>query len=64
MPQSIWSRFGDDITKDFQAAGYQVKVRQSIRGLGQEVIIEVKGHPKISQIPIHEGGGRHDGSYY
>lgn len=50
--------------KRFQAAGYQVKVRQSIRGLGQEVIIEVKGHPEISQIPIYERGGRHDGSNY
>lgn len=57
-------RSTDDIAKDFQAAGYQVNVRQSIRGSGQAVIIEVKGHPEISQIQIHPGGGRHGGSYY
>ncbi|QYN47097.1 hypothetical protein GYM74_07755 [Gilliamella sp. ESL0405] len=63
-PQSIWGRSADDIAKDFQAAGYQVNVRQSTRGSGQAVIIEVKGHPEISQIQIHPGGGRHGGSYY
>ncbi|MEF9120422.1 hypothetical protein U9227_23395 [Escherichia coli] len=63
-PQSIWGRSADDIVKDFQAAGYQVNVRQSTRGSGQAVIIEVKGHPEISQIQYHPGGGRHGGSYY
>ncbi|WP_141674941.1 VENN motif pre-toxin domain-containing protein [Gilliamella sp. Bif1-4] len=63
-PQSIWGRSADDIAKDFQAAGYQVNVRQSTRGSGKAVIIEVKGHPEISQIQIHPGGGRHGGSYY
>ncbi|MBK0000013.1 hemagglutinin repeat-containing protein [Erwinia sp. S38] len=63
-PQSIWGRSTDDIVKDFQAAGYQVNVRNSTRGSGQAVIIEVKGHPQISQILYHPGGGRHGGSYY
>ncbi|MBX4134301.1 hypothetical protein JMI89_11765, partial [Frischella sp. Ac48] len=63
-PQSIWGRSADDIAKDFQAAGYQVNIRQSTRGSGQAVIIEVKDHPEISQIQIHPGGGRHGGSYY
>ncbi|WP_181414276.1 RHS repeat-associated core domain-containing protein [Frischella perrara] len=63
-PQSIWGKSADDIAKDFQAAGYQVNVRQSSRGSGQAVIIEVKGHPEISQVQIHPGGGRHGGSYY
>ncbi|WP_456309376.1 hemagglutinin repeat-containing protein [Serratia proteamaculans] len=63
-PQSIWGRSTDDIVKDFQAAGYQVNVRNSTRGSGQAVIIEVKGHPEISQIQYHPGGGRHGGSYY
>ncbi len=47
-PQVIWGRSTDDIVKDFQAVGYQVNVRQSTRGSGQAVIIEVKGHPEIS----------------
>lgn len=63
-PQSIWGRSADDIVKDFQAAGYQVNIRQSTRGSGQAVIIEVKGHPEISQIQYHPGGGRHGGGYY
>lgn len=63
-PQVIWGRSTDDIVKDFQAAGYQVNVRQSTRGSGQGVIIEVKGHPEISQIQYHPRGGRHGGSYY
>ncbi|QNP20854.1 hypothetical protein [Providencia rettgeri] len=63
-PQAIWGRSTDDIAKDFKAAGYQVNVRQSSRGSGQAVIIEVKGHPEISQIQYHSGGGRHGGSYY
>lgn len=63
-PQAIWGRSADEIVKDFQAAGYEVNVRQSTRGSGQAVIIEVKGHPEISQIQYHPGGGRHEGSYY
>lgn len=63
-PQSIWGRSTNEIVKDFQSAGYQVNVRQSTRGSGQAVIIEVKGHPEISQIQYHPGGGRHSGSYY
>jgi RHS repeat-associated protein len=63
-PQSIWGRSIDEIVKDFTNAGYKVNVRQSSRGSGQAVIIEVKGHPEISQIQIHPGGGRHGGSYY
>ena len=63
-PQSIWGKSADDIAKDFQAAGYQVNVRQSSRGSGQAVIVEVKGHSEISQVQIHPGGGRHGGSYY
>ena len=63
-PQAIWGRSTDDIAKDFKAAGYQVNVRQSSRGSGQAVIIEVKGHPENSQIQYHPGGGRHGGSYY
>lgn len=63
-PQAIWGRSTDDIVKDFQDAGYQVYVRNSARGSGQAVIIEVKGHPEISQIQYHPGGGLHSGSYY
>ncbi|XKM14526.1 VENN motif pre-toxin domain-containing protein [Orbaceae bacterium ac157xtp] len=63
-PQAIWGRSADDIAKDFQAAGYQVNIRQSSRGSGQAVIVEVIGHPEISQIQVHPGGGRHGGSYY
>ena len=63
-PQSIWGRSTNEIVKDFQSAGYQVNVRQSTRGSEQAVIIEVKGHPEISQIQYHPGGGRHGGSYY
>ncbi|MEY0474851.1 VENN motif pre-toxin domain-containing protein [Providencia huaxiensis] len=63
-PQAIWGRSSDDIAKDFKTAGCEVNVRQSTRGSGQVVIIEVKGHPEISQIQYHPGGGRHGGSYY
>ena len=63
-PQSIWGRSADDIASDFRTAGYEVNVRQSTRGSGQALIVEVKGHPQISQIQVHPGGGRHEGAYY
>ena len=63
-PQSIWGRSANAIVEDFQSAGYQANVRHSTRGSGQAIIIEIKGHPEISQIQYHPGGGRHGGSYY
>lgn len=63
-PQSIWGRSADEIANDFRAAGYEINVRQSTRGSGQALIVEVKGHPQISQIQVHPGGGRHEGAYY
>ncbi len=52
-PHIIWGRTVNDIAKDFQSAGYVVNIRQSTRGSGQAVIVEVKNHPEISQIQYH-----------
>lgn len=34
------------------------------RGFSKTPIVEVKGHPQISQVQVHTGGGRHEGTYY
>lgn len=63
-PQLIWGKSVESIAQEFQAAGYQVKVRKSNSVSQLSTIIEVKGHPSITQVQIHPGGGRHDGAYY
>ena len=64
QPQSIWGRSADDIAQNLKTSGYEANIRQSTRGSGKALIIEVKGHPQITQIQIHPGGGRHEGAYY
>lgn len=63
-PKMIWGKSAQQVADDFTAAGYSVAIRQSTRGSGNAVIVQVKGHPAISQVQVHPGGGRHGGAYY
>lgn len=60
-PESLWGRSADDIAIGFNEAGYKTTVRTSRSGNAQ--IVEVSGHPQVSQIQVHPGGGRHGGAY-
>jgi len=62
-PASLWGRSADEIAQGLNDAGFSATVRQSTRGSGRAQIISVEGHPEITQIQVHPGGGRHGGSY-
>lgn len=63
-PESLWGRSAKEIAAAFTEAGYGATVRQSTRGSARAQIIQVSGHPQITQIQVHPGGGRHGGAYY
>lgn len=62
-PQSLWGRSASEIAEAFVESGYEASVRQSTRGSGLAEIVTVRGHPHVTQIQVHPGGGRHGGSY-
>lgn len=62
-PSMIWGKSAEEIAKDFKAAGYDATIRQSTRGSGRAIIVEIKGHPEVCQIQVHPGVGRHEGAY-
>ncbi len=63
-PKSIWGKSAEDIAEEFRGAGYDVTIEQSTRGSKLSTQIRIKGHPEITNIQFHPGGGRHVGSYY
>jgi hypothetical protein len=63
-PKTVWGKSAVDIAKQFERAGYSTTIRSSSKGSGKATILEIKGHPSISQIQLHPGGGRHAGAYY
>jgi RHS repeat-associated protein len=62
-PASLWGKSADDIAGELNAAGFQTTTRGSTKGSKRATIVEVQGHPQITQIQVHPGGGRHVGSY-
>ncbi|MCM4083521.1 hypothetical protein [Paractinoplanes hotanensis] len=67
-PRSVAGRSAQDIADQFTAAGYRANVEQSTRrGTSQRAQqVRVQGHPEITNIQVHPGGGRHtpEGSPY
>ncbi len=63
-PKKIWGKSADDIAKEFREAGYEATIEQSTKGSKLSTQIRIKGHPEITNIQVHPGGGRHVGSYY
>lgn len=63
-PKPIWGKSAKDISNDLNNSGYNVNIRQSNKGSAKATIIDIESHPKISQIEVHPGGGRHQGAYY
>ena len=63
-PKSIWGKSAEDIAQQFKDAGYEVILEKSTKGSKLSTQIRIQGHPKIANIQVHPGGGRHGGSYY
>lgn len=67
-PRSVAGRSAEDIAAQFTAAGYRATVQQSTKKgtSGNAVQVRVEGHPEITNIQVHPGGGRHtpEGSPY
>jgi hypothetical protein len=67
-PTSVAGRSAQDIADQFTTAGYRATVEQSRKKgtSGHAVQVRVEGHPEITNIQVHPGGGRHtpDGSPY
>jgi hypothetical protein len=67
-PRSVAGRSAEDIAADFRAAGYDATVEHSTKKgtSGNAVQVRIQGHPDITNIQVHPGGGRHtpDGSPY
>ena len=62
-PRSLWGKSAAEIAEEFKEKGFIATVRQSTRGSGKAQIIEIEGHPSVTQIQVHPGGGRHGGTY-
>ncbi|MEQ1506253.1 MAG: RHS repeat-associated core domain-containing protein, partial [Myxococcota bacterium] len=62
-PTALWGLSSVEVATTFTGAGYAASVRQSTRGSGLAEIVMIEGHPEISQIQVHPGGGRHGGAY-
>jgi hypothetical protein len=63
-PKAIWGKNADEIAKEFEKAGYKVKIEPSTKGSKRSTQVRVEGHPEITNIEVHPGGGRHGGAYY
>lgn len=60
-PRSVAGRSAEDIAAQFTAAGYGATIEPSTkRGTsGNAVQVRIHGHPEITNIQVHPGGGRH-----
>jgi hypothetical protein len=60
-PKSIVGKTADEIAKLFNDAGFPAKVEQSTKKgtSGKAVQVRIDGHPQITNIQFHPGGGRH-----
>ncbi|TGO01947.1 hypothetical protein PN36_33885 [Candidatus Thiomargarita nelsonii] len=63
-PKSIWGKSPEEIRDLFQNAGYKTVIESGKKGSKLSKQIRIEGHPKITNIQYHPGGGRHGGSYY
>lgn len=67
-PKSVSGRSAEEIAQMFNDAGYPATVQQSTKKgtSGNAVQVRIQGHPEITNIQVHPGGGRHtpDGSPY
>jgi hypothetical protein len=67
-PKSVAGMSAQDIAQQFNDAGFPATVEQSTKKgtSGNAIQVRVQGHPEITNIQVHPGGGRHtpDGSPY
>ncbi|MEV6302199.1 hypothetical protein AB0M02_22475 [Actinoplanes sp. NPDC051861] len=68
QPRSVAGRSAQSIADEFNGAGYPAVVEQSTRKgtSGKAVQVRIEGHPEVTNIQVHPGGGRHtpEGSPY
>lgn len=53
----------EQIADEFNRRCFKSNIRASNRGTRLTTIVEIENHPKIGQIQVHPGGGRHEGAY-
>ncbi|WP_052720703.1 hypothetical protein [Actinoplanes rectilineatus] len=60
-PRSVVGRSAEEIADQFTAAGYTAFPERSLRKgtSGLAVQVRVEGHPVVTNIEVHPGGGRH-----
>lgn len=60
-PRSVAGRSAEDIAKQFNDAGYRAVVERSTKKgtSGKSIQVRIEGHPEITNIQVHPGGGRH-----
>lgn len=63
-PKLIWGNSPEQIKNICEKEGLKAIIQQSTKGSKLSSQIRIFGHPKITNIQIHPGGGRHIGSYY
>ncbi|XXY53714.1 RHS repeat-associated core domain-containing protein [Sorangium sp. So ce269] len=63
-PKSIWGKSAQEIADAFENAGYKATMETSTKGSKRSTQVRIAGHPEISNIQVHPGGGRHEGAYY
>ncbi len=63
-PRSLWGMTAEEIADVFKAAGYDATIEASTKGSMRSTQVRITGHPKIMNIQVHPGGGRHGGAYY
>ncbi len=65
-PSNVWGMDGRDLLTHYRLRGFSgsmLPVKSKTSGLAQ--VFELEGHPDISMVQYHPGGGRaHAGSYY
>jgi hypothetical protein len=67
-PRSLVGKSAEEIAAQFTNAGYSALVRQTFKSgtSGNAIQVRIQGHPEITNIQVHPGGGRHtpEGSPY
>ena len=62
--KNIWGMSAEEVSAHFEQLGYKTTILKSTRGSELATKVTIEGHPQITQILIHPGGGRHVGAYY
>ncbi len=64
-PDNIWGLDGIDLLTHYRLRGFDGDMRPPKAGTsGKAQFFDLEGHPDISSVQMHPGGGVHEGLYY